>query len=540
MNIDWIVDEIRNNPDTKTCKKLLKQEIKSAPTVDDFNNVLKLIEAEDEYIRIFAVLYMANNYVKTDLNREEIKNKMLILTNDWSKKFIRYGLMPSFELILEKEENEFLQFIQQKLADKEYPVLPQVYLEAYGKVLAKKNNDKNSITFLNSIEKYIETNNMDTQQGLISAVNTLGKKNVSLLQKYIGDWIERKDINTFYVIRKVLDLKLGELLEADFKNACEAKMNEYENQRIHLISEKFNTDESKVDVTYQEIVVSTMLHYINSPMLPFNWGANPYRGCLHACEYCYGRTSHEFMGHTKDEFERFIYVKVNADKALEKQIIVPKWKNSRNKLINLGTVTDPYQKIDEHYEITRKILETLYKHENPVTITTKSDLVIRDIDILKKLGPLTDVVFSIPSLDQTFLDKIEKRAASIENRLKAIECLKKAGITVGVLMIPIFPYINDSEKDLENIAKTLADYKVDYVIPDILNLRGDSKHKVSKFIEENYPELSESYNGLYVRGKDSLYVDKDYQKKIFDYLMKDVLRKYKLNDYSKMIKGKWD
>lgn len=540
MNIDWIVNEIKNKPDTKTCKKLLKQELKSTPSTDDFNNVLKLVEAEDEYIRIFTVMYLTNNYIRSNLNREEIKNKLLILTNDWSRKFIRYGLMPSYQVILEKEDNEFLLFIQQKLLDKEYPMLPQVYLEVYAKVLAKRNIEEEIITFLDSFEKYIETNNMDTQQGLISAINVLGKKNISLLQKYIESWIERNDINTFYVIRKVLELKLGELLKADFKCSCEAKMNKYESQRIHLISERFNTDESKVNVTYQEIVVSTMLHYINSPMLPFNWGANPYRGCLHACEYCYGRTSHEFIGHTKDEFERFIYVKVNADKALEKQIMVPKWKNSRNKLINLGTVTDPYQKIDEHYEITRKMLETIYKHKNPVTITTKSDLVIRDIDILQKLGSLTDVVFSIPSLDQTFLDKIEKRAASIENRLKAIECLKKAGITVGVLMIPIFPFINDSEKELEDIAKVLSDYKVDYVIPDILNLRGDSKYKVTKFLEENYPELLESYNSLYVRGKDSLYVDKDYQKKIFDLLMKNVLRKYKLNDYSKMIKGKWD
>ena len=147
--------------------------------------------------------------------------------------------------------------------------------------------------------------------------------------------------------------------------------------------------------------------------------------------------------------------------------MTPKWRNSRNKLINLGTVTDPYQQIDEHYEITRKILELLYEYKNPVTITTKSDLVIRDVDILKKLGSLTNVVFSIPSLDQTFLDKIEKRAAPIEKRLKAIEQLKKAGITVGVLMIPIFPYINDSQSELENLIKILADYKVDYVIPDL-------------------------------------------------------------------------
>ncbi|TCL57638.1 DNA repair photolyase [Kineothrix alysoides] len=539
MNINLIINEIKRNPEIKTCKTLLKNEIESESKVNDFEDVLTLLESEDEYVRIFAAMYMAHEYNKLEENRESIQEKLIVLSNDWSKKFIRYGLIPSFETILSKEDFKFISYIREKITDPEFPALPRIYLEVYSKVLAKKNNREEIIAFLDSAENYIESNNLDTQQGLISAINNLGKKNVTLLQKYFIDWINRKNINTFYVIRKVFELKFGELVESGFRKSCEDKMNEYEEQRIRLISEKFSSDESKVDVTYQEIIVSTMLHFINSPMLPFNWGANPYRGCLHACEYCYGRTSHEFMGHTKDEFERFIYVKINADKALEKQIIVPKWRNSRNKLINLGTVTDPYQKIDEHYEITRKILETLYKHKNPVTITTKSDLVIRDIDILKKLGSLTDVVFSIPSLNQTFLDKIEKRAARIEDRLKAIEYLKKAGITVGVLMIPIFPYINDSENEMENIIRTLADYKVDYVIPDILNLRGDSKFKIKQFIKEYYPDLTEAYNDLYVRGEDNLYVDKVYQKKIFDYLMKDVLKKYGLNDYSKMIKGKW-
>ncbi|ROR28646.1 DNA repair photolyase [Mobilisporobacter senegalensis] len=539
MNIDLIVEEIKREPEVKTCKNLLKKKMGIDFTSDDFKQVLDILKSEDEYVRVFAVMYMALAYEKLESCRVIIHERFVELTNDWSKKFIRYGLIPSIESILEKGDLELIKYIKNKLADPEYPVLARIYLETYSKVLAKKDNKEEVVDFLDSIVIFIVSNNMDTQQGLVTSINNLGKKNIILLQKYIMEWIEIKNVNAFYVVRKVFELKFGELIEIEFKKACEEKMNKYEIERIQLISEKFNDDKSKTEVTYQEIVVSTMLHFINSPMLPFNWGANPYRGCLHACEYCYGRTSHEYLGHTKDEFERIIYVKINADKALEKQIMVPKWRESRNKLINLGTVTDPYQKIDEHYEITRKILELLYKYKNPVTITTKSDLVMRDIDILTKLGPLTDVVFSIPSLDQSFLDKIEKRAAPIENRLKAIEKLKKAGITVGVLMIPIFPFITDSESEMEHLVKTLSDYKVDYVIPDILNLRGDSKYKVKQFIDEYYPQLTEDYERLYVRGNDNLYVDKEYQKRIFDYLMKGVLKKYGLNDYSKMIKGKW-
>jgi DNA repair photolyase len=245
------------------------------------------------------------------------------------------------------------------------------------------------------------------------------------------------------------------------------------------------------------------------------------------------------LGHTKEEFERVIYIKVNAAEALERNISTPKWKKQKNKLVNLGTVTDPYQSIDEKYEITRKVLEKFYYHQNPVVLTTKSDLIVRDVDILKKLGKLTNVVFSIPSFDQKFIDIIEKGAPPISRRLEAIEQLKKAGVVVGVLLIPIMPYMNDNKDDIRNIVKTLAEYKVDYVIPDILNLRGDVKHKMDYFLNNHYPSLIEPYKKLYCYGKNNDYADKKYYKDIFDFLMKDCLKQYNLNDYSKMIKGKW-
>ena len=347
MNIDFIISEIEREPCVKTCKNLLKNNAIFTTPIDDFQQAMNLLDSGDEYVRIFVVMYISKAYDSLDLQKEMIHKQLILLSNDWSKKFIRYGLIPSVEAILTKADSELSTYLTNKLKDPDYPVLPRIYFEAYSRVIMKKNNYKEVTVFLDLIGDYLISNNLDTQQGLVSAINNIGKKNITLLQKYILDWIEIKNINTYYVIRKVFDLKFGELAGTEFRQTCKEKMNSYEEERIRLISEKFSSDESKVDVTYQEIIVSTMLHFINSPMLPFNWGANPYRGCLHACEYCYGRTSHEFLGHTKDEFERIIYVKINADKALEKQIMTPKWTSSRNKLINLGTVTDPYQQIEE-------------------------------------------------------------------------------------------------------------------------------------------------------------------------------------------------
>ena len=185
-------------------------------------------------------------------------------------------------------------------------------------------------------------------------------------------------------------------------------------------------------------------------------------------------------------------------------------------------------------------MKSFLKYQNPVCITTKSDLVTRDIDILKKLGDLTNVCISLPTLNQEFLDKIERRAPSVDRRLAAIKKLKEAGITVGVMMIPIFPFIDDDKQEIEDFCALLSEYKVDYVIPDVLNLRGETKERLPKFLKQFYPELLDRYKDLYTYGKNKEYADKPYLKTIFDFLMNDCLKKFGLNDYSKMIKGKWD
>ncbi len=540
MDKDQIKKSILEKPATETCEKIIKELIKSE---QGFSNLYSLFDEfssyEEEYLRIFAALGFGYLTLLNECDLELVFAAIEKMAGDWSGKVLTYGVTSAVYMFFANQAGFLSQKFNVKDYSKDNPILYKIYLVSYSKYICKKGEKSLVNIFLSEIDKNIVTDDLDIQSGLSTAINTIGTKYTSDVVVYFEKWVALKNVNTYWILRDVLDKKFGKSITPDHKDDLIRRMNDQERERIIQIAEKFQQPESKAKVRYEETFVQTLLHHINVFNLPFNWGANPYRGCVHACDYCYGRTSHEYLGHTKEEFERVIYIKVNAAEALERNISTPKWKKQKNKLVNLGTVTDPYQSIDEKYEITRKVLEKFYYHQNPVVLTTKSDLIVRDVDILKKLGKLTNVVFSIPSFDQKFIDIIEKGAPPISRRLEAIEQLKKAGVVVGVLLIPIMPYMNDNKDDIRNIVKTLAEYKVDYVIPDILNLRGDVKHKMDYFLNNHYPSLIEPYKKLYCYGKNNDYADKKYYKDIFDFLMKDCLKQYNLNDYSKMIKGKW-
>ncbi|HLP62212.1 MAG TPA: radical SAM protein [Candidatus Deferrimicrobium sp.] len=541
MERNVILQNILVNPSTNKCEKILVKLLAEnscaslLPLFKDFST------NENEYARIFAALGFGYLTGVENCDLEEIYLGLQKIADDWSGKVITYGLVKAMVLFFQNKA-EFIAEKFENAKEDSNPAFFKAFLIAYAKYTIKSpvaTRDMHFQKITQIIEKNLASDDILIQNALVTAVNTLGNTFAAELTGKLNRWAEFDNVYAFEVICGALDKSLGKKVPPAFKNDLLKRMDEKEHKRIKELTQSFQIPGAEGKVRYIERVVQTLLHRINVWFLPFNWGANPYRGCVHSCDYCYARTSHEYLGNTKEDFERVIYVKINAANALEKDLSTPRWIKQKNKLVNLGSVTDPYQKIEEKYEITRKILEVFLAHQNPVTITTKSPLVGRDADLLKELGPLTNVVFSIPTLDQKLADIIEKNAPPIAKRFEGIETLKKAGIVVGVLMVPIMPYINDNKDDIRALAKALHDYKVDYVIPDILNLRGDVKIKIAYFLEQHFPSLIEPYKKLYTYGKKSEYADKTYLKDMFDFLMKDCLKEYGLNDYSKMIKGKW-
>ncbi len=183
----------------------------------------------------------------------------------------------------------------------------------------------------------------------------------------------------------------------------------------------------------------------DSPDIPFDRSINPYRGCEHGCFYCFARPTHAYLGLSAGlDFESRLFAKQGVAAALERELAAPKYAPAP---IALGTNTDPYQPIERRYRITRSVLETLKRARHPVSIVTKSNLVLRDLDILSDMARdgLAKVFLSVTTLDRSLARKMEPRAPTPERRIEAIAELNDAGVPTGVMVAPVIPAVNDAE-----------------------------------------------------------------------------------------------
>jgi DNA repair photolyase len=199
----------------------------------------------------------------------------------------------------------------------------------------------------------------------------------------------------------------------------------------------------KTEVTIER--PRTIITRNQSPDISFDRSINPYRGCEHGCVYCYARPTHAYLGLSPGlDFESKLFVKEGAAALLEKELAAPKYSA---RVIALGANTDPYQPIERQYRVTRSVLEVLARTRHPVGIVTKSNLILRDLDILAPMAEqgLVKVFISVTTLDREVARKMEPRAPTPARRLEAIERLAAAGVPVGVLAAPVIPAVNDAE-----------------------------------------------------------------------------------------------
>ncbi|OGF24880.1 hypothetical protein A2331_03385 [Candidatus Falkowbacteria bacterium RIFOXYB2_FULL_34_18] len=270
----------------------------------------------------------------------------------------------------------------------------------------------------------------------------------------------------------------------------------------------------------KEIQAKSIITKSNLPASDFV--INPYTGCSHACIYCYARFMMRFTGHD-EEWGEFVDVKINAPELIPK--LGDKYKS---KSITIGSVTDPYQKCEEEYKITRNILEKLSLFDSSFDIITKSDLVARDIDLLKKFRDLT-VAFSIGQADDRIRERLEPGAPSIENRIKVLKILYDNNIRTAVFISPIFPMLSDWKKIIE-LTKQYAD---EYWFEN-LNIYPSVRENIYKFLKNNYPELIDKYREIYKDEK--IYWD-GVENEIKDFCKKGQVN-YKIYFHHKDIKKK--
>jgi len=223
-----------------------------------------------------------------------------------------------------------------------------------------------------------------------------------------------------------------------------------------------------------------------SPDLPFDASLNPYRGCMHACTYCYARPTHEYLGFSAGlDFETRILVKENLPAVLRAELSAPSWKPQ---VVAIGGVTDPYQPIERKTRLTRRCLEVFLELRNPVSLVTKSTLVRRDLDLLVELArrDLAHVYVSLTTLDREIQRSLEPLASAPSQRIAAIETLASAGIPVGVLAAPVIPGLTDHEApDIVEAAASAGAHSVRHIM---LKLPHGVKKLFETWLERHHPD----------------------------------------------------
>jgi DNA repair photolyase len=247
------------------------------------------------------------------------------------------------------------------------------------------------------------------------------------------------------------------------------------------------------DKGYEDMYVKTALHYHASEM-PCHWDVNIYRGCGHGCRYCFAQYTHDYM--EAGNFFDHIFVKRNIAETLDKELSRKSWGKNR---INLSGVTDAFQPLEAKMNLMPSVWKVLIRHKNPVILTTKSSLILRDIEWIKELASLTSVCIgsSITIVDENLRRLVEPGAASAEDRFRVLDACRKAGCRTSVLLTPVMPFINDSMENLETIYQKSAEVGAAGISPWPLNLRGNTKSRFFNFLGLHFPELLPHYHDLF-------------------------------------------
>jgi DNA repair photolyase len=269
---------------------------------------------------------------------------------------------------------------------------------------------------------------------------------------------------------------------------------------------------ARADTEYFALQSRSTLNRESSGRMPFAWTLNPYRGCEFGCKYCYARYSHEFMEMWDGrDFERKIFAKVNAPDLLREEL-----RRARDKglPIALGTATDPYQPAEKQFEITRGLLKVFAEFEGlDFSITTKGNLILRDLDLLRVIAARHrfSVHITVTTLDEHLARLLEPKAPPPSKRLEAVAELARAGIHVGVNVMPILPGLTDSDRSLSRLASAAAQAGARFMPARILFLMPSAMKQFMPFLEREFPRLVKRYRKLYAR---SAYLEGEYKEEI--------------------------
>lgn len=284
------------------------------------------------------------------------------------------------------------------------------------------------------------------------------------------------------------------------------------------------------NIKYKETTCEIAINKLKRQM-PYSWDLNIYRGCEHGCKYCYAIYSHDFIG--AEDYFNDIYVKTNILDQLERQLSNPNWKKE---IVNIGGVTDNYQPAEAYYKFMPEVLKLLIKHKTPAIISTKSDLILRDYDLIDELSRLTyiNIAATITTMDEKLRNLIEPNGAESKKRFKMLKEFRKTNASVGLHVMPIIPYLTDNFENIDSLFYNAKESDVHYVLPGTLYLRGKTRDVFFRFIKIEFPNLYHDLLTLYKTGT----AGKEYKDKLYK-VVNERRNNYSLsNSYAKPMKEK--
>jgi DNA repair photolyase len=278
--------------------------------------------------------------------------------------------------------------------------------------------------------------------------------------------------------------------------------------RLAANSPAADTKRSSVErPEYFLLPVRSILNRCDSKRVPFEWTINPYRGCEFACKYCYARYTHEYMELDGGEFEKKIFVKKDAGALLVQDMRKYSFASKSSggeypEHIAIGTATDPYQPAEREYGVTRACLEELAKREGlSVSVITKSNQIVRDIDLFKRIAERSELSLNITitTLRPRLARLLEPRAPRPDLRLAAVQQLREAGLAVGVSACPLIPGMTDREGELEGVAAAAKKAGALWFFSNVLFLMPSSAKQFLPFVREKFPKLAKQYEQWYAK-----------------------------------------
>jgi DNA repair photolyase len=265
-------------------------------------------------------------------------------------------------------------------------------------------------------------------------------------------------------------------------------------------------------MTFYEIHARSIINKIPAASrMPFRWTVNPYRGCSHACAYCFARQTHTYLDlDSGQDFNSKVVVKVNAPELVRKELSRPAWTGEH---IAMGTNVDCYQRAEGRYRLMPGIIGALRDARNPFSILTKGTLLLRDLDLLEHAAEVTSVGLnlSVGFTDADLSASVEPGTPSPQRRLEVCAAVTDRGLRCGILMGPVLPFLTDSPEQLAATVRQIAAAGAASVTPIVLHLRPGAREWYLQWLADNHPDLVVSYQRLYGSGA---YAPKAYQRRI--------------------------